>query len=371
MSRRNKGFTLVELLVVIAIIGVLIALLFPAFVAVRNAARATQCKSNLRQFAVCMLTKATNSSKGAFVSGAFDSKRDGSFDQYGWVADCVDMGVRPGNLLCPSNVCLGSEKWNGHSSEGRTAPPARRDVPLRGTPQEIAEAGYNTNYATSWHLVRSAPVFTGASGVAATKGSLKNWWNETPAFQVTKGPLTLLDLDTGDVPASSLPLLGCATQGDVNSDPTDSDGILTDTISERLGLIAGSPICESFNDGPSFSNGTTAILLAPTGTSAADFEVSNFTSEGEVGQANVILQDTRDWFAYHSKTVNLVFADGSVRGIEDTNGDGFINPGFAVDPASATFENTGYLSSETETNPWEVYPGTLLKGGFPTKEFEQ
>ena len=371
MSHRKRGFTLVELLVVIAIIGVLIALLFPAFVAVRNAARSTQCKSNLRQFGVCMLTKATNSPNGSLCTGAFDSKRDGSFDQYGWVADCVDQGVLPGNLLCPSSDCLGSEKWNGHSSEGATAPPARRGVPLRGTPQQIAEAGYNTNYATSWHLVRSAPIFTGASGVAATKGSLKNWWNSAGTEQLTKGPLTLRDLDTGDVPATSIALLGCATQGDVGSDPADSDGLLAETVSERLGLIAGSPVCESFNDGPSRSNGTDAILLVDAGTPAASFQVSTFPSAGDVGVSGVILQDTRDWFAYHSKSVNLVFADGSVRAIEDTNGDGFINPGFAVDPAAATFGSTGYLSSETETNPWDFYPGTNLRGNSPTKEFEQ
>lgn len=53
MNERS-GFSLVELLVVIAIIGVLIALLLPAIQAARESARATSCRSSLKQIAAAM-----------------------------------------------------------------------------------------------------------------------------------------------------------------------------------------------------------------------------------------------------------------------------------------------------------------------------
>jgi prepilin-type N-terminal cleavage/methylation domain-containing protein/prepilin-type processing-associated H-X9-DG protein len=52
--KHPRAFTLIELLVVIAIISVLIALLLPAVQAAREAARRTQCRSNLKQIGIAL-----------------------------------------------------------------------------------------------------------------------------------------------------------------------------------------------------------------------------------------------------------------------------------------------------------------------------
>ncbi len=47
-TKPNKGFTLVELLVVIAIIAILVSILMPALTMIRDSARMTVCKTNLK-----------------------------------------------------------------------------------------------------------------------------------------------------------------------------------------------------------------------------------------------------------------------------------------------------------------------------------
>lgn len=393
MKKRN-GFTLIELLVVIAIIGILVAILLPAVTAIRAQARSTVCQNNLRQMGLALMAHANTAPGNKLCSGAFDAKRDGSPEIFSWVADCIAQDTYPGQLLCPSNECISNEKLNdllgGNTSDSSTTPPDRFGVGLAAildsmpaydpnrvelVNDKLLETGHNTNYAASWHFVRSAPGIDGG----VTVGKLKDFLN-------TAGPLAQRQVENAVVPSSAIPLLGDGDKGDTD-EAFLGQGAPATWAGINSTYTRGIPLAEAFNDGPAFwdpSAGTAGkVTIVPAGTPRQWLLPSNLPTIGDVvdvtnqhdwsGDAAIplVLQDTRDWSAFHAGNVcNVLFADGSVRRLRDANKDGYVNPGFPVPNGSDPVE-TGYTDGRVEINPWECFTGTFLsEQTFRDKLFE-
>ena len=60
-------------------------------------------------------------------------------------------------------------------------------------------------------------------------------------------------------------------------------------------------------------------------------------------------------------------ADGSVKNVIDTNGDGYLNPGF---PAYGGDENDGYTDGTVELAPFEVFSGGSISRLYEKGNFE-
>jgi prepilin-type N-terminal cleavage/methylation domain-containing protein/prepilin-type processing-associated H-X9-DG protein len=407
--RQKKAFTLVELLVVIAIIVMLIALLVPAVMRARESARSASCANNLRQFGIALHTFANSDKTERLCSGSYDYGRDGCVDTFSWVGDIVNIGAgNPQEQLCPTNKVRGLEKLNDlvgdvgsveNPADGLGAipgGPARMNAGLcaqfetgfnpagtltSGSParieavRQMLEAGYGTNYAASWFLVRSSAkaVADGTTSAAnlRTLSTLKG-------LAGGLGPATRKFIETASQPSSAIPLLGDAGPGDIR------EALMSATLAGYI--QQGEQLGEAANDGPGFWDPTAKkIVLMPAntvllaGVGSAELPATkgdvlpSFEQVGNPGLDNKLwLQDTRDWLAVHGSgkklTANLLMADGSVKSVTDKNGDSYLSPGFPIAAGDAD-QNDGYLDATVELAPFEVYSGAFidkltLKGNF-------
>lgn len=356
-----NGFSLIELLVVVSIISLLMAMLSPALNAARESSRQTACASNLRQFGIGMAARAQRGK--SLCSGAFDWRHDGCVTEVGWVADLVKDGTPVGEMLCPANPCQISHTYNdllnlnvspsddcvdrlgspsSTQSDGTIVRnPCRAIVEIGLAPgseerrllveQQVFDKHFNTNYATSWWLVRSGVKLDGSGNLQSDKAGC------VPSLlsrHSTIGPLMQVRADTAKCSSSFIPLLGCGAASEPLTMPigTNPSGVFT------AQCTTAGPVKNPSMATPSFEPGT------PSGGTS-----------GWSAAWNATLQDYRNFGPVHRGSCNLLFADGSVRSVADANRDGLLNNGFR--PTA----NNGFSDDKTELPDEDVMSKWSLK----------
>lgn len=114
----QRAFTLIELLVVIAIIAILAAILFPVFAKAREAARATSCKSNMKQIGTASMMYRQDYDEISVLANAGNNvgpytMPDGSTaPNFLWQMALYPYIKNTAAYSCPS----GSFRWTGNYS---------------------------------------------------------------------------------------------------------------------------------------------------------------------------------------------------------------------------------------------------------------
>jgi prepilin-type N-terminal cleavage/methylation domain-containing protein/prepilin-type processing-associated H-X9-DG protein len=390
----RKGFTLVELLTTIAIIGILLGLLLPNLAAVQATAKAGGQAATLQALGRAFLDFATLDGQGRLSSSAFDHLRDGDATKVGWVADVVNNRfANPNKSLDPVNRMKINEKFTdlaGTSNSGSLnnyrwrstvtnrpsdGLPVTNVTSIRGTSyfgsqQTVWDDGYNSNFATTWHFSRGDNGITSGDAYAVNANSLDG--DKSPLDG--DGPLSgaiLFDPATLTT-ADKIALMGAARVSDAGDSAFRASGNNTaesvnrfiDPSGRRVIAKVGDFTVESFTDGPAASRMTTAGR-------AGVYEVD---ASRQVHEINDIVPNCK---AKKVKTAfgtliaggyaNIVFADGSCRRVNDTNGyggankgDGWIGP-YPTNPQATTSGGRAFVFDDGAHDEVreEVYLGRL------------
>ena len=335
---KARGFTLIELLVVIAIIGVLIGLLLPAVQAAREAARRIQCTNNMKQMGLALQNYHD-------VNSAFPPAAQGglysvylNYTGYSFLLPYIEQGAAYNAFNFSLNQMSGSTPYFGWSLPGNTTGYAVQvSAFLCPSNRAASEVGSTVGSgASAWNVDRAAVtdyVFNGGANRFVSPG----WGDVSLAGPIGFDTATKL-ADIRDGTSQTLLMAEAAGGNARNRYRATGSGLgrVCILMSTPLGGSAGNATVYYDNlmfmaYGRSRTWGTNARIIggllgrtvdasgSPYRPNDCAYEsyTDNFNPVPPGPAAPELGQQFPNFRSSHPGLINAVFADGSVRVIND------------------------------------------------------
>ena len=320
-SFKRGAFTLVELLVVIAIIGILIAMLLPAVQAVREAARNTQCKNNIRQIALAAVNYESGLMKFPpgmleWIDGVAENSQNGTAQELGVLVHLLPF-IEADNLADLIEPTLSVDRYgNDGSGEGFWG-----EFDLSGAA--------NSRFAS----IHQVPSFECPSDQIGTTGvilSIGTFGDDTlPPFNVrfvsvSRGALVGAHGDTEIGTTNYLGVAGAVGEISARGFSTTiwaaHGGVFSNRSETTFGDISDGS-SNTFLFGEVASNQDSKWPTPSPGTSAAYAWMGNILIPMNHWNGGEELSNSRTTLSYRSNhlgTVNFASADGAVRSVPES-----------------------------------------------------